>query len=96
MMHPKFKTKVLLAMETWQRLQPRDGAKCCQVQHNFGTPSGLGDPKPDDRVCPRELAWRFYVRARDQNPGWPFLKQEKKNEDDVPSCYSAAGHSLRQ
>lgn len=63
-------TKLKSAYENWRNQQPLlEYGNCCNRKHNDYDNS----PKHDDNVCDRELAWRVYVRIRDNNPGFPFV-----------------------
>lgn len=64
-----------IAYETWVGFRPKGDKACCRHGHfSMVSRYAAGEPKPDEWVCDRELAWRRYVRLRDDNPDWPFLK----------------------
>lgn len=72
------------ALKIWERLQPRATIKvnkfyedipgpCCKGSHEYyNTQKNQVVYKPDHMVCDREMAWRRYVRLRDNNPDFPF------------------------
>lgn len=64
------------AMKIWQKLLFEDEEACCNKAHEYYTNKNEVVPKPDDMVCERELAWRTYVRLRDNNPHFPFNKNQ--------------------
>jgi hypothetical protein len=41
---------------------------CCSSSHFTTDENGNNKPKPDDKVCARERAWRRYVALRDEAP----------------------------
>lgn len=65
------------ALRRWQRFQPWFNEKCCSSAHFIEN-----KPVGDEYVCPREKAWREYVRLRDSDPEWlqsnlrGFFKEE--------------------
>lgn len=63
------------AMKIWQKLLHEDDEACCMNSHEYLI-NKQATPKPDDLVCERELAWRTYVRLRDNNPLFPFHKDQ--------------------
>lgn len=64
------------AMKIWQKLLHEDDEVCCTNSHEYFVQKNQVAPKPDDMVCERELAWRTYVRIRDNNPNFPFDQQQ--------------------
>jgi len=62
-------TEVTEALNTWQRTDPRT----CKDAHLRRNGVGFFFWKKDDEVCERELAWRKYVRLRDEKPDWPEI-----------------------
>lgn len=54
--------------EHWRMHRPFGEKDCCNKDHY--NPDGT--PKPDTEVCNRELAWRKYVREREEDYQWPF------------------------
>jgi len=64
------------AMKYWQSLRLYSNESCCTSSHEYyNREKNLLVPKPDGSVCDRELAWRQYVRIRDNDPNFPFNKQ---------------------
>ena len=66
------KMTLLEAYEAWIRWRPEDREPCCSAGHFHNTGMKRWDPKPDAKVCERELAWRRVVRIRDGDLKWPF------------------------
>lgn len=60
------------ALFQWQKQGEYFKHNCCLRSHHYVDELGRWLPKSDDQVCPREKAWREYVRARDENPDYPF------------------------
>ena len=67
-------------LEEWTHYQPINGKSCCGVSHFEVVNDGNLIPLLDQSVCPRELAWRRYVRFRDGNTLFPF-KIERTHKD---------------
>jgi hypothetical protein len=63
------------AIKQWQEQLDDWDSTCCNNSHDYLSDFGLLVAKPDDKVCSRELAWRQYVRIRDDNPNFPFNKE---------------------
>ena len=67
-------SRVAEAFNEWAKLKPENKFEsCCAVGHYYYDESFIEAPRPDEKVCAREKAWRNYVRLRDNNPSWPFL-----------------------
>lgn len=60
------------AFYEWQKQGFGFRDNCCARSHHYMDELGRWLPKADDQVCPREKAWREYVRLRDENPDYPF------------------------
>ncbi len=61
------------AMRNWQRTVTFESEVCCRQSHEYyNSTKKCIISKPDHMVCERELAWREYVRTRDNNPDFPF------------------------
>ena len=56
---------MLKQYNTWVSIPLRPDGSCCLGSHFYRTPEKGESAKPDYAVCPRERAWREYVRARD-------------------------------
>src|SRR5688572_26322409 len=73
--------RLRISYNEWRVHQPEKtrgiGASCCSKPHwvekAFSTKL---IPVDDDLVCPRERAWRHYVRNRDRNPTYGTPLQE--------------------
>jgi hypothetical protein len=61
------------AYENWVRWYPGDRQECCAGGHFMYGGGKRWNPKSDDKVCERELAWRKVVRIRDSDLRWPFI-----------------------
>jgi hypothetical protein len=61
------------AYKEWVKTFPVSGGSCCFKMHTYVHPvTFVIKPKDDEDVCARELAWRNYVRIRDNNSLFPF------------------------
>ena len=69
-------------MIEWQSLKPLNGS-CCAPGH-FDKRGDRWMHRKDEYVCPRELAWRKYVRVRDNDPTWPSRSFDIVSEEDLP------------
>ena len=67
-------TTLQMALRKWMALQPQHGKSCCAGSHFVTVSPMTVEPRRDDDVCPRERAWREYVRLRDGNRDFPFCK----------------------
>jgi hypothetical protein len=67
------------AIKQWQNQLDDWDDTCCNSSHDYLSDIGLLYSKPDSQVCKRELAWRQYVRIRDDNPHFPFNSKENLN-----------------
>ena len=78
MIHPLEDPQIQSAFECWVKLSPPWDKACCSRPHEktreeyLETRAGekffigmITDPLPDHLVCPREKAWRHYIRLRD-------------------------------
>lgn len=65
------------AMRVWQshRTHEIDNENCCIYSHEYIDKNNRLVPKADHLVCEREIAWRTYVRIRDNNPNFPFTNR---------------------
>lgn len=63
------------AMKYWQSLNTFEEESCCASAHEYFDKHSKLVPKPDHMVCDRELAWRQYVRIRDNDPNFPFNRK---------------------
>lgn len=61
-------------LDQWKDQIDDDRSDCCNCSHHYVDEVGRLTPKPDNEVCRREQCWRAYVRARDNNPSFPFGK----------------------
>lgn len=52
---------------------------CCFGSHFIGDDS---TPLPDNMVCDRELAWRQYVRVRDNDPNFTGFRETLVGRND--------------
>lgn len=59
-------------LEQWRNQMDDEYSDCCNFPHHYIDDLGRLIPKPDSEVCKREQCWRAYVRARDNNPNFPF------------------------
>lgn len=63
------------AMRIWQSLITFDDESCCNSSHEYYDKNSKLSPKQDHLVCDREMAWRRYVRLRDNDPHFPFNRK---------------------
>lgn len=79
------KIPLRIAYNQWRVWQPDTvrghGAVCCFNEHFISKAfSEVLIPIDDNLVCKRELAWRHYVRRRDNDPSYGTAIQKFKGE----------------
>ena len=69
--------QVVKAFKEWQLFNP-DIDCTCATHYNLS-----GNPLPDELVCGREVAWRNYVKVRDNGLVTKGVNYEQENQNQM-------------